>query len=55
MVSRRWVQAKTALKWATEVNDKQFIDFALKMQPDKMLESAAENYNACGAVQPRRQ
>ena len=40
---------KEGLKWATEVNDKQFIDFALKLQPDKMLESAAENYNACGA------
>ncbi|MFH1370220.1 MAG: AmmeMemoRadiSam system protein B [Planctomycetota bacterium] len=40
---------KEGLKWATEVNDKQFIDFALELQPDKMLESAAENYNACGA------
>jgi AmmeMemoRadiSam system protein B len=40
---------KDALKWATEVNDKQFIDLALKMQPQKILESAAENYNACGA------
>jgi AmmeMemoRadiSam system protein B len=40
---------KEGLKWATEVNDKQFIDYALKLQPDKMLESAAENYNACGA------
>ncbi len=40
---------KEGLKWATEVNDKQFIDFALSLQPDKMLESAAENYNACGA------
>lgn len=40
---------KEGLKWATEVNDKQFIDFALGLQPDKMLESAEENYNACGA------
>ena len=40
---------KDALKWAIEVNDKQFIDYSLKMQPDKMLESANENYNACGA------
>jgi AmmeMemoRadiSam system protein B len=40
---------KEGLKWATEVNDKQFIDFALALQPDKMLESANENYNACGA------
>jgi AmmeMemoRadiSam system protein B len=40
---------KEGLKWATEVNDKQFIDFTLEMQPNKMLESAAGNYNACGA------
>jgi AmmeMemoRadiSam system protein B len=39
---------KDGLKWATEVNDKQFIDYTLKLQPDKMLEIAAENYNACG-------
>ena len=39
---------KEGLKWATEVNDKQFIDYALELQPDKMLETAAENYNACG-------
>jgi len=39
---------KDALKWAMEVNDKQFIDFTLKLAPDKMLESAAENLNACG-------
>lgn len=39
---------KDALKWAMEVNDKQFINYATKMQPQKMLESAAENYNACG-------
>lgn len=39
---------KDGLKWATEVNDKQFIDYALKLQPDKMLETAAENCNACG-------
>ena len=40
---------KDALKWAMDVNDKQFIDYSLKMQPQKMLESANENYNACGA------
>jgi MEMO1 family protein len=40
---------KDALKWAMEVNDKQFIDCSLKMQPDKILENAEENYNACGA------
>jgi len=38
-----------ALQWASGVNDKEFIDFALKLQSKKMLTSAAENYNACGA------
>jgi AmmeMemoRadiSam system protein B len=38
-----------ALEWASEVNDRQFIDFALEMQPEKMLGTAEENYNACGA------
>ncbi len=38
-----------AFHWASEVNDKEFIDFALKLQPQKMLTSAAENHNACGA------
>ncbi len=40
---------RNALKWASEVNDKEFIDFALQMQPEKMLHSADKNYNACGA------
>jgi AmmeMemoRadiSam system protein B len=38
-----------ALQWASGVNDKEFVDFALKLQPQKMLASAAENFNACGA------
>lgn len=38
-----------ALQWASEVNDQQFIDLALKLQPQRMLTSAAENSNACGA------
>jgi AmmeMemoRadiSam system protein B len=38
-----------ACKWASEVNDKQFIDLALKLEPEKMLSNAAENYSACGA------
>jgi AmmeMemoRadiSam system protein B len=38
-----------ALKWASEVNDKEFIDLALGMHPEKMLSTAEENYNACGA------
>jgi hypothetical protein len=37
-----------ACRWATEVNDRKFIDLALKLEPEKMLESAAENHNACG-------
>jgi AmmeMemoRadiSam system protein B len=38
-----------ALKWASQVNDKQFIDLALKLDPEAMLTSAAESCNACGA------
>jgi AmmeMemoRadiSam system protein B len=37
-----------ALQWASGVNDKEFIDFALEMQPQKLLTTAAENLNACG-------
>ena len=42
-------QGEDAFKWASEVNDKQFIDLALKLEPQKMLDTAARNYNACGA------
>lgn len=38
-----------AIQWASGVNDKEFIDLALKLEPKRMLASAAENYNACGA------
>jgi len=38
-----------ALQWASRVNDRQFIDLALKLEPKAMLTSAAENSNACGA------
>ena len=38
-----------ALEWASEVNDAEFINFALQMNPQKMLDSAERNYNACGA------
>jgi len=38
-----------AIEWASQVNDKQFIDLALKLEPQAMLTSAAENCNACGA------
>jgi hypothetical protein len=40
---------KDALRWAGDVNDKEFIDLALNLEPKKMLTSASENYNACGA------
>ncbi len=42
-------QGYDAFKWASEVNDQQFIDLALKLEPQKMLDTAAQNYNACGA------
>jgi len=37
-----------ALKWASKVNDRKFIDLALKLEPQGLLASAAENCNACG-------
>jgi AmmeMemoRadiSam system protein B len=40
---------KDALKWAHDVNDREFIDAALQLKPDEMLATAAENMNACGA------
>jgi len=40
---------KEALQWADSVNDRKFIDLALKLDPADMLASAAENGNACGA------
>jgi len=38
-----------ALQWASEVNDRKFIDLALKLEAEGLLTSAAENCNACGA------
>ncbi len=38
-----------AFQWASEVNDRQFIDSAMKLDPKTLLANAAENYNACGA------
>ncbi|MHC4617498.1 MAG: AmmeMemoRadiSam system protein B [Planctomycetota bacterium] len=38
-----------AVKWASDVNDRKFIDLALAMAPDGMLVEAAEHGNACGA------
>jgi AmmeMemoRadiSam system protein B len=37
-----------ALQWADSVNDKKFIDSALKLEPKVLLATAAENCNACG-------
>ncbi len=36
------------LRWAKEVNDREFIDLALKMEAPKLLERAVETGNACG-------
>ena len=38
----------TGVKWAKEVNDKIFIDHALKLEPKLLLETSIENSNACG-------
>ncbi len=37
-----------ALHWAREVNDRQFIDLALALEPERLLANALENGNACG-------
>ena len=38
-----------ALKWAHEVNDRQFIDLVVKLDAEELLANAGENLNACGA------
>jgi len=38
----------TALKWAREVNDTEFIELALKMEAERLLKSAMDKGNACG-------
>ena len=38
-----------ALQWASNVNDQQFIDLALKLEPQRLLTNAAESLNACGS------
>jgi len=40
---------RNALQWASQVNDKKFIDLALQLEPESLLASAAENCNACGS------
>lgn len=37
-----------ALQWAKEENDQQFIDLALSLKPDQLLENSRKNLNACG-------
>jgi AmmeMemoRadiSam system protein B len=37
-----------ALTWAKNVNDRKFIDLALKLQPAELLASAVKDGNACG-------
>jgi AmmeMemoRadiSam system protein B len=39
---------KHALEWAKKVNDKKFIDSALKLEPAELLASAVKDGNACG-------
>jgi len=36
------------LRWAKEVNDREFIDLAVNMESQKLLETAVEKGNACG-------
>ena len=38
-----------ALQWASNVNDRHFIDWALRLEPQRLLSSAAENCSACGS------
>ncbi len=37
-----------ALRWASSVNDRQFIDLAVSLEPERLLTNAIENGNACG-------
>lgn len=37
-----------ALKWSREVNDMEFIDLAMRMETDKLLQVALDKGNACG-------
>ena len=37
-----------SLQWAHEVNDRQFIDLAVGLEPERLLANALENGNACG-------
>ena len=37
-----------ALRWASHVNDRQFIDLAVAVEPERLLANAIESGNACG-------
>jgi AmmeMemoRadiSam system protein B len=37
-----------AIEWSSNVNDRQFIDMAIQLEPERMLANASENGNACG-------
>jgi len=37
-----------ALHWARDVNDRQFLDLAVRLEPERLLAHALENGNACG-------
>ena len=37
-----------AVRWAHEVNDREFIDAAVALDAKRLLESSTTNYNACG-------
>ena len=39
---------EAGIKWAKKVNDKEFIDFALRMDARAVLEKGEENMSACG-------
>lgn len=38
-----------AFQWAKDINDRDFIDLAIKLDSQALLASAAEKHNACGA------
>jgi len=37
-----------ALNWASKVNDREFINLALRLEANNLLKNAAENSNSCG-------
>ena len=40
--------SEEAVEWAQKVNDKKFVDLALKLEAENLLACATENSNACG-------